>query len=269
MNQSTQHHHCEVGKLPCFSTNQCISKSKWCDSKVDCIDASDETACSCKARLDESRICDGFIDCPMGSDELGCFGCDRFQYSCYSSREEFEKNGESSAFMCYSSTEKCDGFDHCKNRRDEAECSMIVKYEGSVTTSYLVSHSEGILHRNYKGRWYPACKSSMKWAVEGCEREVGKQNQQPQIKIKSGQISGVFIQPSINQQNQPVDYEFTEFCHLEKQTTPQENHVIFVKCPEPKCGSSKFKDENSRIVRQTEDELKESRIVGGGNFWNK
>lgn len=149
MNHST-HHHCDAGKLPCFGTNQCISRSMWCDSKVDCLDASDETACSCKARLAESRICDGYVDCPMGSDEMGCLGCDRFQFSCYNSRKEFEASGGSSSLMCYSTIEKCDGFSNCRNGKDESECSMIVKHFGAML-SYSVSHSEGILHHNYKG----------------------------------------------------------------------------------------------------------------------
>lgn len=290
MNQSTQHHHCEKEKLPCFSTNQCISKSKWCDSKVDCIDASDETACSCKARLDESRICDGFIDCPMGSDEMGCFGCDRFQYSCYISQEEYEKSGQSSKSMCYSSTEKCDGFNHCKNGKDEIECTMIVKNFGSVN-SYLVSHSEGVLHRNYKGRWYPVCKHASKWAMEACEADIGKLNSKPHMTIKSGQISGMFIQPSFNHDNQQVDYEPSfskhlnyliffkkkiitgESCQLDRDASPNDNHVVYVKCDQPKCGSSKLSESESstRFTRQVDNttkeiELEATRIVGGGKF---
>ncbi|CRK92869.1 CLUMA_CG006281, isoform A [Clunio marinus] len=153
-NHSMRLHHCDVGKLPCFGTNQCILKSKWCDSKVDCLDGSDESACSCKARLDSSRICDGYMDCPMGSDELGCFGCDKFQYSCYDNLKEFEDNRKSSTMMCYSAIEKCDGVFNCRNGKDESECSMIVNHVGGML-SYAVSHYEGILHRNHKGRWYP------------------------------------------------------------------------------------------------------------------
>lgn len=263
-NQSMHHHHCEKGKLPCFSTNQCISKSKWCDKKVDCIDASDETACSCKARLDENRICDGYIDCPMGDDELGCFGCDVFQHSCYSSIDEYTKNGESSFSMCYSSTEKCDGFMNCKNGKDEEDCSMIVQYKGTITTSYLVSHSEGILNRNYKGKWYPVCKNAEKWSIEACNIELGTVDEKPQIQIKSGQILGQFIQPSDISNSDPI---LTDFCRLDENVAPNENHVIYVKCPQPKCGSSKAEEKNIRVVRQAEydvDDLKETRIVGGG-----
>lgn len=56
----------------CLS-DECIKKSKWCDGVVDCKDASDETSCPCKSRIDPSRICDGFFDCPLGEEELGCF----------------------------------------------------------------------------------------------------------------------------------------------------------------------------------------------------
>lgn len=104
-NQSQQSHNCQEGKIPCFTTSQCIAKSSWCDSNVDCLDASDETACSCKSRLHESRICDGYFDCPMGDDELGCFECDRFQFSCYSSDDEFQNN-KAGGMSCYSVIEK-------------------------------------------------------------------------------------------------------------------------------------------------------------------
>lgn len=209
----------------------------------------------------------------MGSDELGCFGCDRFQYSCYSSQDEYEQSGESSKSMCYSSTEKCDGFNHCKNGKDETECSMIVKSFGSVD-SYLVSHSEGVLHRNHKGRWYPVCKHASKWAMEACDAEVGKLNSAPLMSIKSGQISGVFIQPSFNHEKQQVDYEpiFKETCQLSRDAEPEENHFVYVKCDQPKCGSSKLNEGNVRVRRQTnakndEDEnLESKRIVGGSNY---
>lgn len=259
MNQSAHHHNCEHGKLPCFGTSQCIAKSSWCDSKVDCLDASDETACSCKARLAENRICDGYIDCPMGSDELGCFGCDKFQYSCYSSRREFEQSGESSNMMCYSSTEKCDGFSNCKNGKDETECSMIIKHFGAML-SYTVGHSEGILHRNFKGRWYPVCKSPNNWALEACELEVGKLEIEPFLSVKISQIPGPFIQPNLG------ELSFTDTCQLGKVET-DENHVVFVKCPPPQCGTSKLfevktqsKDSSNSTRNQREAD---ARIVGG------
>lgn len=270
MNHSTQHRHCNPGKLPCFGTNQCINKSKWCDSKVDCLDASDETSCTCKSRLAENRICDGFIDCPMGSDELGCFGCDKFQYSCYNSQAEFEENGQSSSLMCYSSVEKCDGFSNCRNSKDESECSMIVRHVGAML-SYAVSHSEGILHHNFKGRWYPVCRNANNWAVDACEMEIGKLSAQPTSSIKISMIPGPFIQPNINQQNQVIDSDpiFSDNCHLDK-IQSDENHLIFVKCPQPQCGISKLLEQKIPAMRQNVNSTRhkrdaEARIVGGSD----
>lgn len=264
MNHSGRHHHCDAGKLTCFNTNQCVAKSSWCDSKVDCLDASDETACSCKARLAESRICDGFIDCPMGSDELGCFGCDKFQYSCYSSRKEFEENGGSANLMCYSSVEKCDGFSNCRNGKDEAECSMLVRHVGGML-SYTVSSSEGILHRNYKGRWYPVCKNLNNWAMEACEMELGKLKFEPFISIQSVNVPGPFIQSGGNRISpEPL---FVETCQLDEMEK-DDNHVVFVRCPPPSCGTSKLTElvpiqrrESANSTRNKRDE--QERIVGG------
>lgn len=37
----------------------------------------------------------------------------------------------------------------------------------------MVSYTEGYLHRNYGGRWYPVCENPMKWAIDACEAESG------------------------------------------------------------------------------------------------
>lgn len=121
--------------ISCFSNNQCIAQDKWCDSTVDCVDGSDETACSCKSRLSKDKICDGYHDCPMGSDEIGCFGCDKFSYSCYRNRMEFIDAKKSSMSMCFSIIEKCDGTENCLNGRDERECSMNVRSIGQHLVS--------------------------------------------------------------------------------------------------------------------------------------
>ncbi len=53
------HRDCGPHEISCLNTDECISIDRWCDSRIDCGDSSDETACTCKARLDVSRICDG------------------------------------------------------------------------------------------------------------------------------------------------------------------------------------------------------------------
>lgn len=131
-NQSTtrEKNVCAAGTISCYGTDQCIPRAKWCDSSVDCGDGSDETACSCKARLGRDKICDGYIDCPMGSDEIGCFGCDKFSYSCYSNVNEYAAAKHSSFRQCYTITEKCDGVETCLNGKDEVDCTMIVRTVG-------------------------------------------------------------------------------------------------------------------------------------------
>lgn len=37
----------------------------------------------------------------------------------------------------------------------------------------MVSYTEGFLHRNYKGRWFPVCNEPLDWAKEACEAELG------------------------------------------------------------------------------------------------
>lgn len=197
----------------------------------------------------------------MGSDELGCNGCDRFQYSCS------DDEGDTSS-TCYSSVEKCDGYRNCQNGKDERDCSMIVQQLGSVS-SYSASHLSGILHRNYKGRWYPVCKQPTVWAVEACEAENGSEDFVPILSIKSGPVSGPFISRGATDMDQSV---FSDFCRYERnQLGRDENHLIHVRCGNPKCGISKIDSKKEvRRKRQAVDEnqspeVQSARIVGGSS----
>lgn len=254
-NRSTRHNNCDDGKISCFTTSQCIPKSSWCDSNVDCLDASDETACSCKSRLHESRICDGYFDCPMGDDELGCFECDKFQFSCYSSADEFQANS-GGGLSCYSTTEKCDGFMNCKNGRDESDCSILVRSIGPIVNPFLVGQSEGVLHRNYKGKWYLVCDGPDSWLNEVCDSEIG-QKTQPRIELRALNIEGPFISEI------DMTPTITDNCKL----NTEKNNVIIVRCNKPKCGSSKLLEKEvvslSRREKEGEMEVGAVRIVGG------
>lgn len=158
-NRSNVHmqNNCAEGQVSCFGTNQCIPQNKWCDSSVDCLDGSDETACSCKSRLSKDRICDGYLDCPMGSDEIGCFGCDKFSYSCYSNSLEFEEAKKSPFQMCYSAVDKCDGVETCLNGKDEQDCVMISRTMGQ----HLVRYKKEVF--NYKSTDNSIFHSSLIW----------------------------------------------------------------------------------------------------------
>ncbi|XP_055376731.1 serine protease nudel [Condylostylus longicornis] len=240
-NFAEQNNHCSSDSIACHSSHQCIHKSKWCDNKVDCTDASDESACSCKSRLYESRICDGYPDCPFGEDEMGCFGCDKLMFSCYNNVHEYIASGNSSMSMCYSLINKCDGDRNCLNGNDEKECSAILSDIGGKNMLQPKAFTDGILHRNFKGKWYPVCgENSMAYATEACENEVGKLTEAPRSCEKDGQ---------------------SIYTH--------------VRCPPLKCGTTKFDDiylgRNKRDENMTtpvEELLSRSkrsnlRIVGG------
>lgn len=210
------------------------------------------------------------MDCPLGTDELGCFGCDKFQFSCYHNRQEYERERKSSLSMCYTSIEKCDGFNNCLNGKDEIDCTMIVRKDDDPM-SYSVSDTIGILHRNYKGKWYPVCSNPAKWAFEVCNNELGTE-ERPKISHKSHSISGPFIHaPSRNDQFEPLITEFCDSGH-------HRNSAIFVKCPKPICGIAKTRDKKIRPrppipriflnrlfmnPRYRRDDGMEGRIVGG------
>lgn len=45
----------------------------------------------------------------------------------------------------------------------------------------MVPYTEGILYRNFRGRWYPVCEDPMDWAIEACEAEMDEFSEYLQI----------------------------------------------------------------------------------------
>lgn len=237
MNVSRGHHFCRTGQVPCFGTNQCIPKASWCDSVVDCLDSSDETVCSCKSRLDSNKICDGYSDCPLNGDEIGCFGCGRSSFSCYNSRDEYDDAQHSVLSMCYSITERCDGFQNCLNGKDEQDCTILVKNVGPPA-NYMVSYAEGLLHRNYKGRWYPVCDEPMEWAREACDAEIGPLGTDPLLMHTLSRLPGPFISHVSNRQFAHIE-ELPRFSATCSSASGQSGGGVYVKCPRANCGTVK------------------------------
>ncbi|XP_040157483.1 serine protease nudel isoform X2 [Anopheles arabiensis] len=252
-------HHCRRGSVPCFSSHQCVKRSSWCDSKTDCMDGSDESACSCVSRLPKRKLCDGYADCPLGMDEMGCFGCEKFSFSCFHTETEY-RSAHRSGSMCYSLLEKCDGFDNCLNRKDEQDCTMLVRDLGHYL-AYSVPHSTGVLHRNYRGKWYPVCHNPTQWAREACETELGPLDREPLLSHGHGSLPGPYISQRANSAvSQP---EFSEACN---------GVYVHVKCPAVRCGTSRMHEQHAaRINVRTRREANESeivesvRIVGGSH----
>uniref|UniRef100_A0A182P221 Peptidase S1 domain-containing protein n=1 Tax=Anopheles epiroticus TaxID=199890 RepID=A0A182P221_9DIPT len=252
-------HHCRRGWVPCFSSHQCVKRSSWCDSKTDCMDGSDESACSCVSRLPKRKLCDGYADCPLGMDEMGCFGCEKFSFSCFHTEAEYQ-SAHRSGSMCYTLLERCDGFDNCLNRKDEQDCTMLVRDLGHYL-AYSVPHSAGVLHRNYRGKWYPVCHNPTQWAREACETELGPLDREPLLSHGHGSLPGPYISQRANSAvSQP---EFSEACN---------GVYVHVKCPPVRCGTSRLHEQHAARIsvrtRRTanESEMVESvRIVGGSH----
>ncbi|XP_065075902.1 serine protease nudel [Ochlerotatus camptorhynchus] len=247
------HRKCPRGKVPCADGVQCVRSSHVCDTRVDCFDGSDESHCSCLSRLAAKRRCDGYVDCPLGEDEMGCFGCDKFSFSCFNTVFEYEEAHHSQT-KCFTLIEKCDGFDNCLNRKDEQDCTLLVRDLRSPL-AFTVGHSVGVLHRNHKGKWYPVCHSPMPLAKEACESELGPLARDPLVVQHHGDLPGPFIQSNPRSRHvfQP---EFTDTCN---------GLINYVKCPAPKCGSTKQNEmQSARIkIRGKRNASEMVQIVGG------
>uniref|UniRef100_A0A5S6QUQ5 EGF-like domain-containing protein n=1 Tax=Trichuris muris TaxID=70415 RepID=A0A5S6QUQ5_TRIMR len=126
---------CGKNKFKCLDGNGCVSKTKLCNGRRDCLDGSDEMGCRkltgsngkrncpedhfrCSEGNSEcipvSWVCDGKADCSGGQDEHAChlkIPCAPGHFSC---RNRF----------CVDQRFVCDGFDDCGDGSDEEHCQL-------------------------------------------------------------------------------------------------------------------------------------------------
>ncbi|XP_043269435.1 serine protease nudel [Venturia canescens] len=213
---------CRKDERRCRDGSRCVPRESWCNVKVDCPDASDESRCSCRARVNKDRICDGYFDCPRGEDELGCFGCAINSFSCKDWSEP-EGVGEE----CVPLTQRCDGSKQCPNGKDEEDCSMLAASFTENQNLNIVGYTVGYLHRNWQGRWYPVCTATESWAVDACTAETGfPLRDRPRSEIESislAQYSGPYT-VELGKDNVMI----VPHCHKQ---------AVFVKCPQVPCGT--------------------------------
>lgn len=160
---------CPETYFQCLSPNQCIPQNKVCDTKIDCVDASDESSCTCVSRLSPNKLCDRYEDCPNGEDELGCFGCKEDEFACSANFEENPK--------CFKLIQKCDLHSDCFNGNDEENCFVITKNFQPPKGSMPLSTDDGVLvfhgHHNNQSVVYPVCLDNLKLSFAACKRMLG------------------------------------------------------------------------------------------------
>ncbi|XP_011872575.1 PREDICTED: serine protease nudel [Vollenhovia emeryi] len=211
---SPEYHSCPENYHQC-DTQHCVLKVQWCDGRVDCTDASDETRCSCRDRIPRNRLCDGYFDCPHGEDELGCNGCPMHSFSCD------EWNG---LRKCVPLSERCDGKSQCSSGKDELDCNMLLETHMGSNDIFTVGYSRGYLHKNIRGIWYPVCSKTITWAVDACASEIGHPlTTMP--KIQTVRVPNAF-----------QDLHVIETDTDEVKITPCPGTAVVVKCPPLPCG---------------------------------
>ncbi|XP_060875249.1 serine protease nudel isoform X2 [Metopolophium dirhodum] len=161
---------CPSNTFPCVDNSGCVDTENWCDGRIHCNDASDESQCNCKQRIDKDKLCDGYYDCPSGEDELGCFGCNNETFSCGDWDIILQRSS------CFERRNRCDYIKNCPNGRDEDECTLLSRHLENPNQIFFISYSSGYLHHNWKGNWYPMCGNDQihTWAEKACTVESGE-----------------------------------------------------------------------------------------------
>uniref|UniRef100_A0A2H8TQQ6 Serine protease nudel n=1 Tax=Melanaphis sacchari TaxID=742174 RepID=A0A2H8TQQ6_9HEMI len=254
---------CPSNTFPCVDNSGCVDTENWCDGRIHCNDASDESQCNCKQRIDKDKLCDGYYDCPSGEDELGCFGCNNETFSC----GDWDIVSQRSS--CFERQNRCDYIKNCPNGRDEEECTLLSRHLENPNQIFFISYSSGYLHHNWKGNWYPMCGNDNidTWAEKACTVESGEMSKPNKIQFinELTTYDGPYI--NIDKNNQII---------LSNECKQQ---GIFVECEQEICGirsdlkfnknidpdrlrrSSYLESSNNITSRFTRS--KDPRVVGG------
>ncbi|XP_078053187.1 serine protease nudel [Augochlora pura] len=248
---------CPFNTLRCNDGKRCILRSKWCDGQVDCNDASDETSCSCRNRISKERLCDGYFDCPHGEDELGCLGCPKTSFSCNDWRSRFSRDN------CVPLSQRCDGIEQCPNGKDEVDCNILTPSFTEGKNLFTIGYTEGYLHKNYMGQWYPVCTPTESWSKDACSSEIGSEiDEAPIIRMQ-------MIPPNVYQ-----GLYIAEVNDEVKLVPSCLNSAAYVRCPRFPCGTRVSTTEDLQLPdvlkndRSDEDDsvndiLGSPRVVGG------
>nr|XP_031838376.1 serine protease nudel isoform X2 [Nomia melanderi] len=211
---------CPYNTIRCNDGKRCISRSQWCNGQVDCNDASDETTCSCRDRISQDRLCDGYFDCPHGEDELGCLGCPKTSFSCNDWRSQYSPDN------CVPLSQRCDGIKQCPNGKDEVDCNILTSTFVEGKNVFSIGYTEGYLHKNFMGQWYPVCTPRDSWTKDACVSEIGSElNELPQTRMHSIP-KNVYQGPYIVEINGEI-----------KLIPDCMNSAAYVRCPQFPCGT--------------------------------
>ncbi|XP_014616401.1 PREDICTED: serine protease nudel [Polistes canadensis] len=211
---------CPANTYLCVPSNECFLNFTFCDGQVDCSDGSDEKYCNCTDRIMKDRLCDGYVDCPHGEDEMNCSECPKDYFSCYN----FEYGNMLS--RCIPIDKRCDGSKNCLNGKDEEDCNLLLPTYTNNMNITLVSYTEGYLHKNYKGTWYPVVSEEMSLAEEACKNELKLKNiDKPELEIRN-----------VNYNEYPGT--FWIMINNKVKIINSATSTIYVKCPPYSCDAT-------------------------------
>ncbi|XP_043512078.1 serine protease nudel-like isoform X2 [Frieseomelitta varia] len=241
---------CPSSMIQCGDNGRCIARSQWCDGIVDCNNAIDETSCSCRERISQERLCDGYFDCPYGEDELECLGCPKNTFSCNDWQQQY------TTVNCVPFSQRCDGVRQCANGKDETDCNVLTPSYNEGNKVFTIGYTEGYLHKNYKGQWYPVCTAIDAWVKDACVSEIGLEtSDSAEITIRS-MPRNVYQGPYLTQVNNQL--KLIPSCM---------NRAVFVRCARFPCGTTVFSREDTMRPHALEKEDQQPLQVADQIVW--
>ncbi|XP_043512079.1 serine protease nudel-like isoform X3 [Frieseomelitta varia] len=185
-----------------------------------------------------------------GDEKNFLFGCPKNTFSCNDWQQQY------TTVNCVPFSQRCDGVRQCANGKDETDCNVLTPSYNEGNKVFTIGYTEGYLHKNYKGQWYPVCTAIDAWVKDACVSEIGLEtSDSAEITIRS-MPRNVYQGPYLTQVNNQL--KLIPSCM---------NRAVFVRCARFPCGTTVFSREDTMRPHALEKEDQQPLQVADQIVW--